>query len=94
MHKKTISELIDEVGGNIAFSEYFDVPMKTVEGWKSGKKCRQYNVRAYERLWKLRSFSGWFRVPKKDANGRFFVGRNRGKSLKNTQKIPKTEEEK
>lgn len=45
----TIAELIEEVGGNAAFSRALGIPLKTVEGWKAGKHCAAYNVEAYRK---------------------------------------------
>jgi len=42
----TITELIEEVGGNAAFSRRTGIPLRTVEDWKSGRrKCTNYWVK-------------------------------------------------
>ena len=49
----TIAEMIEKAGGNAAFSRALKIPLKTVEGWKAGKHCADYNVEAYRKalLW-------------------------------------------
>ena len=47
--KMTIARLIEEAGGNAAFSRELGIPLKTVEGWKAGKHCADYNVAAYKK---------------------------------------------
>lgn len=47
----TINDVIREHGGNAAFSRARKIPLKTVEGWKSGKHIAQYHVESHHKAW-------------------------------------------
>ena len=48
--KTTMKQVIKKAGGNKAFSEQFNVPIRTVEGWNAGRGCPQYTVDAFAEL--------------------------------------------